>query len=289
MRQLLLTLLLTLGFSAQAATPVPVSIVTFNMKWFGVGGGIAGQFGDEFRDPWIIEFSATPAGGGFLDADVLVLQEVVEVGRLKRLLPSHHCQSYATTAPRHQHVVICVKSGYRLDLDGEDDNFALESVTEGSNGLRPAVHGVISDPSGTKRFHIIGVHLKAGPEESEQRLRQVKLIKEFMDQKLTDGLPVVITGDFNSFEEKGDHAAMSAAMSPRVKLVPSERKTYRSFQRARQFDLFFVSPELLINESPVVPEICQPTQSGRLRFDSFDFYQQMVSDHCPVKLVVRWP
>ena len=58
---------LLLSFTVHAA---PLEIVTFNMKWFGLGGEIAGTIGDEFRDSWIFEFSATPMGGSFLNADV---------------------------------------------------------------------------------------------------------------------------------------------------------------------------------------------------------------------------
>ena len=37
---------LVFSFAIQAA---PLEVVTFNMKWFGLGGGIAGSIGDEFR------------------------------------------------------------------------------------------------------------------------------------------------------------------------------------------------------------------------------------------------
>ncbi len=279
--------LLTLLCFSQIATAAPLQVVTFNMKWFGLGGGIAGNFGDEFRDSWIFEFSATPMGGGFLQADVLVLEEVVEPSRLKRLVPNHVCHSYITTSFRHQHVVVCVRQGLTFEPDGGDDNYALESVSMGGD-LRPAVHGtVVETATGTKRFHLIGVHLKADRDESAKRLEQMKLIKAFMDNNINDGLPIVMTGDFNLFDENGDLAQMEALLAGTVKAVPSTRTTYRGFSRARQFDLFFVSPSMLPMGSPYVPDICQADHQGRVRFDNLEFYRQMVSDHCPVKITVN--
>jgi hypothetical protein len=272
---------------SQIASAAPLQVVTFNMKWFGLGGGIAGNFGDEFRDSWIYEFSATPMGGGFLQADVLVLEEVVEPARLKRLLPNHFCQTYTTSATRHQYVVVCVKQGLTFEMDGGDDNFALESVNI-DGGLRPAVHGVVVEKAtGTKRFHLIGAHLKADRDESPKRLEQIKLIKTFIDTNLNDGVPVVMTGDFNAYDENGDVAQFEAILAGKLQRVQSTRTTYRSFSRARQFDIFFVSPGLVPSQAPYIPDICQADFQGRVRFYNLDFYRQMVSDHCPVKITLN--
>ncbi len=286
MRKILVCLLLLSGGLRAYATAAPLQVVTFNMKWFGLGGGIAGQFGDEFRDSWIFEFSATPMGGGFLNADVVVLQEVVEPVRLRRLLPSHFCQTYDTAAPRHQHIVVCVKQGLRFEKDGGDDNFAIEEVTLGGD-LRPAIHGTVVDGQGTKRFHLIGVHLKAQRDESVRRLEQLRKIKAYIDTRLNDGLPIVMTGDFNAYEENGDHSQFATMLADKLEPVPSDRTTYRGFSRARKFDLFFVSPTILPKQAPFVPDICQLTYQGRVRFHNYDFYSQMVSDHCPVKISIN--
>jgi hypothetical protein len=276
-------ILLSLALSANAWAS-PLQVVTFNMKWFGLGGGIAGSIGDEFRDSWIVEFSQTPMGAGFLSADVLVLQEVVEPARLKRLLPAHFCQSYEFTDRRHQFVVVCLKNGMRFEKDGGDDNFALEESATGD--LRPAVHGLVTDAVGTARFHLIGVHLKAGRDESVKRVEQMKKIKEFIDTRLTDGVPVLLTGDFNAYEENGDHASFASLLADKLLPVASDRTTYRSFSRARKFDMFYVSPGLIPAEPPYVPDICQLDYQGRVRFHNLDFYSQMVSDHCPVKITL---
>lgn len=274
---------LLLNFSAYAA---PLEIVTFNMKWFGLGGEIAGTIGDEFRDSWIFEFSATPMGGGFLNADVLVLQEVIEPGRLRRLLPGHLCQTYDTLQTRHQYIVVCFKQGMKFEKDGGDDNYALEDVSLGGE-LRPAVHGTIVDAKGVSRFHLIGVHLKAGKDDSVKRAEQIRKIKEFIDLKLDDGLPVVITGDFNAFEENGDHVTHATLLADKALPVSSTKTTYRSSMRARKFDMFYVSPEITPTIPLYVPDICQADYQGRLRFDNLDFYSQMVSDHCPVKIKIN--
>lgn len=271
------------SFTIHAA---PLEVVTFNMKWFGLGGGIAGSIGDEFRDSWIFEFSATPMGGGFLNADVLVLQEVVEPARLKRLLPGHLCQSYDTLQTRHQFVVVCFKQGLKFEKDGGDDNYALEDISLGGE-LRPAVHGMIVDASGVSRFHLIAVHLKAGRDDSARRAEQMKKIKEFIDLKINDGVPVVIAGDFNAFEENGDHAANSTLLADKAQPVASAKTTYRSFMGARKFDMFYVSPGIMPTVPLYVPDICQADYLGRIRFHNLDFYSQMVSDHCPVKMTLN--
>ena len=51
--------------------------------------------------------------------------------------------------------------------------------------------------------------------------------------------------------------------------------------------MFFVSPGILPSEAPYVPDICQADFQGRVRFYNLDFYRQMVSDHCPVKITVN--
>lgn len=112
MRTTLFLAVWLLSFGAQAAE---ISFTTFNIRWFGTAGTQQGDPAKEDRDPWISEFLYRRTQIGY--SDVIAFQEIVDVPRLQKIVKTHKCTSYEHRDPRHQHVVICVRTPLRFEID----------------------------------------------------------------------------------------------------------------------------------------------------------------------------
>lgn len=276
------------GFAdARAAESNRFTFTTFNVRWYGLGGDL-NRPKKEYRDPWLAQFlfTATPAGR----ADVIAFQEIVDVDGLKRLMKNHACSSYDHKDPRHQHVVLCVRRGLRLTIERFDDNFAIESVALGR--LRPALHGLVVTDAGQPVAHVIAVHLKAQIEQTETRMRQVRLLREHVDRYLADRVPVVIMGDFNTHIKERTHQGqddtdlfddeLNRSTRKLRHLANPNRSTFKTPQAASVLDHVWVSDHVSLIGTPAVHGACNSDGRKSNDFSNLDFYNRNISDHCPV-------
>src|SRR5690606_5556505 len=134
-----------------------------------------------------------------IDSDVFVFEEILDAqGLEERVLGNRYrCLTYDHNNSGHQHVVLCHKRHFGFRVANDDDNYAYESVAMRS--LRPALHGILTNSDGEDLAHIVGVHLKAMPEASARRMEQTRIMAALFAER-DDALPLILTGDFNSFE-----------------------------------------------------------------------------------------
>ncbi|HEY5933682.1 MAG TPA: endonuclease/exonuclease/phosphatase family protein [Kofleriaceae bacterium] len=193
-------------FHVATATPDQLRIATFNIRWYGIGGDLDAPK-PEHRNPALRAFLAQHLA----DAEVIVFEEILDVEQLRaEVAPAGwSCVSYANTAPDHQFVVACHAPSLTFTREADDDDFGYQPLAMTS--LRPAVHGTLREAStGKPLAHLLGVHLKALPNATAQRLQQAEILAQRLEalEAIGDELPVVVIGDFNAHRAIDSKQAM---------------------------------------------------------------------------------
>lgn len=271
-----------------------LTVTSFNIKFFGLGGTMNGTPQLESRDPFLKSF----LNQNVPKSDIIVFQEIVDVDRLilKVIGPTYNCQSYDSSNIKHQHILICVKSTFRLVKEPSDNNNLIDDVSiDGIQKSRPAVHTLIADKQGNILARIIGVHLKAYPSESKTRQEQIGKIAKFINNLPIKSrhIPIILTGDFNSYSANDtnfnfddDILFSNIFKSLQVDLSEALNKydyTFRSPSSRGKFDRFWISSKVLQIESVKVTGPCNDNKGDSNDIDA-DFFYKNISDHCPVTL-----
>lgn len=268
------------------------TITAFNIRFYGLHGIAAGEgeatppvIKEESRDPYLRKFlkESIPS------SDFFVFEEIVDVPRLKSLLPSGwDCISYENPSPTHQHVVLCHSPKYAFEKEPTDNNFLIDEVSGEKGTLRPAVTAIVTDLKGNKLFRLVGVHLKASPTYSTTRVAQAKIISDYLEKLKSSNLPVVITGDFNTYsmttngETEDDTKLILKAFNERaldMKRIPNDLFTFRSsYGYSGHFDHFYMSNSLTATKPLKIYEVC----NAEITNEELVNYNTNISDHCPV-------
>lgn len=268
---------------ALAAEPGRLAVTFFNIRYFGMNGDANGPVGQDTR----VATLKAHLEANHLLGDVLVFEEIVDVKLLTEqvLGARYSCQSYDNADPKHQHVVLCAEaSKFRLDRDAGDDDFTYADVSLGR--LRPAVHGLVSAKDGGAVVHVVGLHLKAQKTMSATRAEQVKLLAADLRTHDGDGVPTLVVGDMNTFND--DPAAFQAAFDAAglaLHEVPNPAAaTWRgSLTASSKLDRAWASDSATVIGTPVVTGPCNDGQVTRAQLQK---YYDEVSDHCAVALVL---
>ncbi len=276
------------SFSQQAT----LNITTFNLKWFGIGGD-PNAVQKEFR----IQSVKKLIESYLKDTSVFVFEEVLVVDDLVKILPPlWQCISYAHPEPKHQHVAICSTSALALNKVSYDNNFTIEDATMGNPNLRPAMRvDVVEKKTKRSLFTIVGLHLKAMPDQTAIRISQAQQISKDLAQ-VPAGRPVVITGDLNTFTKvdtklpEDDVELILKALNSVSKgyvRVPHRPNTFtfRSPEFRNQLDHFYARGTMRVTAVPDVFPLCSANQNGT-GYMNFEFYYKNVSDHCPVTMQI---
>lgn len=279
--------------SASTEAQTKITITAFNIRFYGLHGTPPEDMNDyappvpkeETRDPYLKKFfkDSIPA------SDFFVLEEIIDVPRLKTLLPAGwDCVSYNNTSPSHQHVVLCHSPKYAFEKEPTDDNYLIDEVAGVKRTLRPAVTAIVTDLHGKQLFRLVGVHLKASPSYSKLRVEQSGIISDYLEKLKNSKLPVVITGDFNTYpvasnrETEDDTKLILDAFNKNhldIKRIPNDLLTFRStYGYSAQFDHFYMSNSLTPTKPIKVFEVC----NTEITPEQLAEYNKNVSDHCPV-------
>jgi len=254
-------LVLTLLFPLSAAA---LTVTSLNLQWFGRGGEIEGEKADEYRQKYFQELIQTQLA----KTDVFVFQEVVDVAMLEEILPLWKCESYERQNLRHQHVAVCARGNISFQSS------TIEGVRLGQPGLRPALRADFSLQN--KKISVIGVHLKAGPENSAIRFKQIDALK-----KAVGAESVVVIGDFNTFD--ADAEEMQKIFGSEFVQSGGDFPTFLGFS-GRIFDRVWARGLNLQNFKLSGP--CAPIPDSQ-RLSRRSFYTRFVSDHCPISVQIN--
>lgn len=267
---------LFLGFSfllispfAQAST---LRVTSLNVEWYGRGGVISGTPDREYRNQTLKEFLTEELPR----TDVFVFQEITQPEMLTELFSNLDCFTYEAGSSSHQYVVMCAEKG---SIKKKEVN---HEVGLGRFGFRPALIGSFQFKGG-HIFNVIGLHLKAGPNDTSLRLDQVKaLVKEIDPLE-----PTLIIGDLNTYSkertglEKDDNELMSDILIEKNFLeVENKIPTYFGY-RPKVFDRAWVA-NLKNTESKVYGPCDENFKDSP--FADKGFYERFVSDHCALQV-----
>ncbi len=277
---------------AAAAQQTSVNITTFNLKWFGIGGNPNAPV-KEYR----IKYVKDLISNYLAKTNIFVFEEVVVVKDIPSILPlGWSCISYQHPQPQHQKVVLCGAPGVSLNKVSYDNNFTIEEAQAGNANLRPAMRvDVVETKSKRNLFTLVGVHLKAMPNETILRVEQALAISKDL-ARIPQGRPVVMTGDMNTFlksetkQTEDDVTLILKALNSGARgfvHVPHKANTFtfRSPEYRNQLDHFYVRGAMRVTFLPEVFPVCSATQNGT-GYMNFEFYYKNVSDHCPVTMQI---
>lgn len=251
-----------------------LTVTSFNIKWYGIGGRIRGRSKDERRDHILSKFFREKLSR----TDVFVFQEIVDTKRLAKLVPNYLCSSYKKRNPRHQHIVICARKNLSVIFD------TLYEMDLNNPGLRPAMVASIKLKN-EEILKVYGVHLKAKSEESDSRIEQMNKLVEIS----SFDTPTLIIGDFNTYE-----AALTGKDTDDDILIDEILDDFDFVQVADGIDTYlgrFSNRQLdrawgrnLIISEPVVDGPCR--EDYPFPYSKRGFFRQSLSDHCPISLTI---
>ncbi|MFT5584260.1 MAG: endonuclease/exonuclease/phosphatase family metal-dependent hydrolase [Cognaticolwellia sp.] len=244
-----------------ASGPKSLTLMSWNVEWLDTAGeGMVPRTQAELDEMAQVIAKAAP--------DVVLLQEVASENAARELLPKGGWTLYVEDRKNDQRVVIGVREG--LTSRGHPDQRA---VAVGNSGLRYGVDVEVETATGPLR--VLGVHLKAGCQwdplqgkaECEVLGKQADAIEDWVDARYSEGVHVVVMGDFN--------------------------------RQMHQRDAFFLGLNdgdpagLRLSLGPQKSEACEPNRrqtidhivsdAGRLSASrQIPLSQPPLSDHCPI-------
>jgi len=295
MKIFITTLLLIASLPLQATVapksttqPHKLTVSTFNLQWFGLGGALWGSPEQEFRQETLKRFIAQE----LKNSDVIVFTEAVDTQLLQKIVaPRRECVTYESELKTHQHTLICFNvKKYRLEK--YDTDYIIEEVNLGSRGHRPATQAKLCHKKGKCFLQVLGVHLAAG-RKTAKRLQQIELIRANFDrqEKL---LPTIIMGDFNSYItsqtnlDEDDIVIFEKALSSEKNQFQAVTKgifTFRSGDKARSYDHIVATQNIKIHSTKGY-KACAKTINYNERFIPYQSFRRYFSDHCPVTAVI---
>lgn len=277
-------LIFLLSFSTLKAyeSPKTITVTTFNIRFFGLYPD------SDNRDLVLQEF----LNQSIPKSDIISFEEIVDVPRLKKLLPvGWDCLSYDHSDVKHLHVMLCHSPAYRFSKEPTDDNYLIDEVAGPKGNLRPAVTAIVTNLKGNALFRMVGVHLKALPEYSKARVAQTEIIANYLGKLKNSNLPVVIAGDFNTFsapqnqETENDTDLILKTLNAQqldMKIIANPFFTFRNSYGQGLFDHFYLSDGLSASRPLKIFDICNAaTTTGTGTLD-LAYYNKNISDHCPV-------
>lgn len=272
-----------------------ITLTSFNIRFYGLSKEAienrptlavhAPFIKNENRDLYLKDFLANKIPS----SDLYIFQEIVDVPRLQNILPTgFKCLSYDHPSSSHQHVVLCHSPYFHLMKEPTDDNFLIDEVAGPNKNLRPALTAIVTDIKGNALFRLVGVHLKAMPDQTAKRTEQSKIISNYLSQLKNTNLPIIITGDFNTYPASitsntmDDTSIILNSLNENelnMGLAPNSQLTFKDTQGYMgQFDHFYHSSTIKISAPLSVYQACRVESTP----EETTLYNNTISDHCPV-------
>lgn len=232
-----------------------------------------------------------------LDADVAVLQEVVDASALSRILEGWEVHTSRFGGRGDQHVAIAFDPDRVEKLSGplEHDEVSLDGR------VRPALSVHLRHRGGGPDFWVVGVHLKAFPEGIDLRRTQWGALAGIVSELRRSDADVLVLGDFNVTGATGGRPAEERAELDAALAGPGLRRVRNSvgctaywdgsrrdgWKEASLLDLIYAAgfdESLSAGVRAYAAGLCArhdcaPFRSTRA-YPEPDFAR--VSDHCPV-------
>jgi endonuclease/exonuclease/phosphatase family metal-dependent hydrolase len=296
---MLKSLLFSLFVFQAAFSAAQFEVVTFNVRWLGLTVDDPRTPNPKPKDPMAVK-KQIASMADFMKRvvnpkSIIAFQEVVDLNALRQILPPNwSCDGYKSANIHHQHVVLCVSPLYRIVNVPHDRDKVIEAVATDAVWSRPGVRADIVDRTGKRFLRVVALHLKAAPDFSLERQRQMKVIAQ--DLRMSPTIPTVLLGDLNSYSAKETgqvfddvdlfERILKQSDPTFVHLKHKKPFTFRSHQHRSQFDHIYFNRPITVVSGPDVFNVCSQTTNGTGYYD-FNYYYENVTDHCAVKAILQ--
>jgi endonuclease/exonuclease/phosphatase family metal-dependent hydrolase len=256
-----ISLLLLAGLLSCASKPLPLNVMTFNIRNDNPGDGL---------NNWQYRKDVAADAIKACDVDLLGTQEVLhnQLNDLKERLPQYTAIGAGRADGKEggeYGAIFYKKNKFREEQSG---NFWLSETPEiaGSKGWdgaceRIATWAILKEKNTGKRLFFINTHLDHVG--TVARREGVKLLLE-RAKTLSEGLPIIITGDFNASPESEvirQVLADGAFFDTRLlaPTLPEMNGTYHGFgevppQKQKIIDYIFITGNVDVNKYAPVTE-----------------------------------
>lgn len=216
-RVLLALLLLLAPFAAAAAE---LKVTTWNLEWLTLRKAGDPALPENVVPKQPADLALLRSYALLLDADVVAFQEVDGAEAASRIFPPSRYTIVVTNDGVVQRVGFAVKRG--LSFEQNPDLVALDPYPEARFRLRSGADITLVTPGG--RLRLLNVHLKSGCHEArlssgsrvcDTLRRQVAPLQGWIAQRVGEGVPFALLGDFNRrMDARDDLLASLNAISP---------------------------------------------------------------------------
>jgi endonuclease/exonuclease/phosphatase family metal-dependent hydrolase len=93
------------------------------------------------------------------------------------------------------------------------------SISWGHPFPRMVTWGLFEEASGGRRFYMLNTHFPYRAEDGEARLKAARMIRDHIDT-LPPGIPVILTGDFNTEPDSAVHALLTESLTDARDVAP---------------------------------------------------------------------
>ncbi|GLP95037.1 endonuclease/exonuclease/phosphatase family protein [Paraferrimonas sedimenticola] len=242
-----------------------------------------------------------------LNADVVALQEVENAAAVARVFPadkwdvlmseradteSYECRGAEGQMSTQQKVGFAVRKGLDYSYQADDN---LSELGIGNPGLR---HGVVlTVRNGQQQIDLMSVHMKSGCFVKDYRAddkpacvtlaQQVPVLERWMQSRLDQGTPFVILGDFNHNLGRDGNQLWSQLSSVSIN---GQRLANLSGDILGCHPKYPHPIDHVLGNSGLLEQVVE----GSSYSHGFGYAQghlkqeDMLSDHCPVSVDIRW-
>ena len=314
---------------AADSAPEKLTVMTWNVEWF-----YDDEPGDNYsklakekaapsRSDWEWHRNAVARSISLAKPTILAMQEVENrrvLYYLSRELDRKHKLDYHEVCDQsgdhftEQDVGFMYRSPVDLLSRSHHAMTRAQRKTEKFFDLSKHIIGVFDVPNGTvqhERLTIMNLHWRSRAEGESIRIRQARLVHEWLRETIASGENVIVLGDTNT-EEKGDSTRSQSELGIacgsetettdddlvdlHLRLAPEDRGTH--LLPGREFDRILVSqslldddpsrPDLVFSSIEVLRDLCiQGEQDSQTEhWDEFwqrDASERDLSDHYPVQ------
>lgn len=277
---------------SQSSESGQLEIVSLNLRWY--GSTHFPPHNDDERDQHLPIFFQKH----YPNTAIFLFQEVTDPLRLEKVLgQDFQCLTTRQQGSSFQYVVTCYDSLQLQAINtNEQETFASDrslDISFGQYGLRNALHLVFAIKQSPKRqIQTINLHLRAQPDHSQFRIRQMSALFDHIQQMSLASTALVIGGDFNSYTKSSNGQTKDDIY---LFLDESDQKglilytefglpTHLSYRSERFFDYFLVSNPDWLSSYDLFPACTVMASAEVESYKNQAYYKKFISDHCPLSL-----
>ncbi len=205
-----LLLLCALALGSMPAWAADLKVATWNMEWLTTRPAGDPALPQDVQPKDAADRADLQRYAAQLNADVVAVQEVDGPAVAAAIFPPDRYGLYFTKDSVVQRVGIAVRAG--IPVHQNPDLAALDVTPEATHRLRSGADVTLDLPSGPVR--VLAVHLKTGcqrdrldqsrREPCAELRRQAVVLQGWVAQRVREGVPFIVLGDFNRWMDSTD-------------------------------------------------------------------------------------